>query len=250
MKKLLNKILPRKLLVLLVKYKYKKYNYQMHSKNIIENKIVAITFNNREKYNFLKSLLVDSFGGTMKVGKFNFYFYPVAIIKVPKDIEEYLKLIGAKSRNMNKKAQKSGIKCRIFNWNEYLDDIYEINRSSSVRQGREMDSSYKEYPKKVKKQDSDDFRVIYIGAFKDEKLVGYIELYIYGNFAMINRILGHKEYLKFGIMNLLMKTCVEYSIDNGVEYINYLTMMNRNNNSLSAFKYRVGFREYSLLELK
>lgn len=84
----------------------------------------------------------------------------------------------------------------------------------------------------------------------EEKLVGYVELYIYGNFAMTNRILGHKEYLKFGVMNLIVKKCVEYGIENSIEYINYLTMQNRKNNSLSAFKYRVGFREYSLLELK
>jgi hypothetical protein len=80
--------------------------------------------------------------------------------------------------------------------------------------------------------------------------VGYVELYIYGNFAMINRILGHKDYLKFGIMNIMVKECVQYAISNNIKYINYLTMQNKNNNSLSAFKKRVGFRECSLLELQ
>ena len=112
-----------------------------------------------------------------------------------------------------------------------------------------MDSAYIEYPKRVENSDIEDFKIRHIGAFIEEQLVGYIELYIYGNFAMTNRILGHKEYLKFGVMNLMIKQAVEYAIEDKIEYINYLTMQNRKSNSLSAFKYRVGFREYSLLEL-
>jgi hypothetical protein len=186
----------------------------------------------------------------LSIEQYRFYFYPVAIINVPSSIDIYLKEIGPKSRNMNKKAEKNGIACKVFDWNEYLDAIYEINTSSLVRQGREMDSAYKIYPKKIEYPNESDYSIVYIGAFLENKLVGYIELYIYGNFVMTNRILGHKEYLKFGVMNLMIKKCVEYSMENSIDYINYLTMENRENNSLSAFKYRVGFREYSLLELK
>jgi len=119
-----------------------------------------------------------------------------------------------------------------------------------VRQGRQMDQAYLEYPKRVELLAEGDFRIKHIGAFKEERLIGYIELFIYGNFAMTNRILGHKEYLKFGVMNLLFKEVVSFAIEDGIEYINYLTMENRENNSLSAFKYRVGFRDYSLLEME
>jgi len=249
MKQLLNKILPNFIIKLIIKQKYKKYNLSIHKSNIEDNKIVSIQCNNKEKYDFLKYTLKKSFGGIIK-DKYSFYFHPVAIIKIPNTIGEYLKLIGAKSRNMNKKAQKNGIECKKFNWNEKLDDIYEINRSSTTRQGRQMDKAYQEFPKIVENQDKDDFKIRFIGAFLDDKLIGYIEVYIYGNFAMTNRILGHKEYLKYGVMNIMIKECVEYMIENDIEYLNYLTMQNRKNNSLSAFKYRVGFREYSLFELK
>jgi len=249
MKQLLNKILPNFIIKFLVKQKYKKYNLYIHKINIEDNKIVFIKCNNKEKYNFLKHTLKKSFGGIIKVNKYSFYFHPIAIIKIPNTIEEYLKLIGAKSRNMIKKAQKNDIYTDIFDWNEKLDEIYKINTSSLVRQGREMDESYKNYPKKVEYENEKDFKIVYVGAFKDNILIGYIELYIYGDFAMTNRILGHKEYLKYGVMNLMVKYCVEYMIKNNIKYLNYLTMQNRQNNSLSAFKYRVGFREYSLLEL-
>jgi len=249
MKQLLNKILPNFIRQILIKQKYKKQNISIHKINIKENNIVKIKCHNSDKYNLLKSMLYKSFGGIIEIEQRKFYFHPIAVIKQPNNIDEYLKLIGAKSRNMNKKAQKNGIECKEFNWNDNLDDIYNINISSQVRQGRQMDKAYQEYPQKVKDQKRDDFDIVFIGAFKDDILVGYYELYIYGNFIMTNRILGHKEYLKYGIMNLMVKYCVEYMIKNNIKYLNYLTMQNRQNNSLSAFKYRVGFREYSLLEL-
>jgi hypothetical protein len=251
MKKLLSKITPEFLIKVAVKNKYKKYNIEIHTKNIENDNIVEIKCNNKEKYIFLKKFLFKAFGGVIKIREYKFYFHPVAIIKVPETIDIYLKDIGAKSRNMNRKAEKNNIFCKIFNWNEKLDDIFEINTSSEIRQGRKMDDSYRNYPKKIIYPDENDFNIVHIGAFVEEKLVGYIELYIYGNFAMINKILGHKNYLKFGVMNLMIKHCVEYAIEvKNIKYINYLTMQNRKNNSLSAFKYRVGFREYSLLELK
>jgi len=250
MKQLLIKVLPNFFIGYLVKQKYRTRNIEIHKQNIQLGNLVEVKCLNNQRYNNLKKIVKKSFGALIDIDIYTLYFYPIAVIKIPKNIDIYLKLIGAKSRNMNKKAEKNGIDCKVIEWNNYLEDIYKINTSSQVRQGREMDKVYLEYPKKVTNEDIEDFKIRYIGAFKDNILVGYIELYIYGNFAMTNRILGHRDYLKYGVMNLMIKKCVEYGIDNKIEYINYLSMLNKRNNSLSAFKYRVGFREYSLLELK
>lgn len=249
MKQLLNKFFPNFILKFLVKQKYKKQNIKIHKQNIKSESLIEIKCNNKNKYNILKSLLLKSFSGVLNIKKNKVYFHPIAIIKVPSSIDIYLKDIGAKSRNMNKKAQKNGIVCKVFDWNEKLDEIFEINKSSLMRQGREMDESYRTYPKLINYLNEKDFSIVHIGAFNEKKLIGYIELYVYGNFTMTNRILGHKEYLKYGVVNLMMKKCVEYGIENKIEYINYLTMQNRKNSSLSAFKNRVGFREYSLKEM-
>jgi len=250
MKKLLNKILPKFIVKILIRNKYKKYNREIHTQNIKDTNIVKINCSNQKKYLLLKQMLFKSFGGVLKIEKYIFYFHPIAIIQIPKNIDEYLKLIGAKSRNMNKKAEKNGISCHVFDWNSKLEEIYKINTSTLIRQGREMDRAYREYPEKIIYPTADKgFSIVHIGAFVGDKLIGYVELYIYDNFVMTNRILGHKEYLRYGVMNLMIKRCVEYGIESNLEYINYLTMQNRKNNSLSAFKYRVGFREYSLLEL-
>jgi len=249
MKQLFNKFLPTFLRKQLIYQKYKEYNLDVHKENIKNKCIVQVKCKNKDRYVFLKRALKKSFGGVINLENHSFYFHPVAIIQKPKDIEEYLKFIGAKSRNMNKKAQKNGIVCREFFWNDYLDDIYAIHHSATMRQGREMDEAYREYPEKVDKVQEEDFSIVYLGAFKEDALIGYVELYIYGNFIMTNRILGHKKYLNFGVMNLLTKETVLYMLAEDIEYLNYLTMQNRKNNSLSAFKYRVGFREYSLEEL-
>jgi len=249
MKKLLNRFLPSIIKRILIKQKYKKYNLSVHKSNIQEDKLVKIECDNRERDDFLQTILKKTFGEVLSVEEYSLYFHPIAIIEKPKNIEEYLKLIGAKSRNMNKKAKKNGIYCELFDWNDRLEEIYQINISAPYRQGKEMDSSYHEYPKKIAYLDEKDFKITYIGAFKENLLIGYIELYIYGNFIMTNRILGHKEHLKYGIMNLMIKKSVELIIEEDITYLNYLTMQNRENNSLSSFKKRVGFREYSLLEL-
>ena len=250
MKQLLNKFLPDFVRKQLVYQKYKEHNIALHKISIKNMHVVNISCQNYARYEFLKKTVKNSFGKVLKVENYSFYFHPIAIIKKPNNIEEYLKFIGAKSRNMNKKAQKNGIVCREFFWNNHLDDIYAIHKSSDKRQGREMDKAYKEYPKEIVSIREEDFYITYMGAFKDDKLIGYVELYVYGNFIMINRILGHKNYLNLGIMNILIKHCVLYIIDNDIKYLSYLAMQNRKNNSLSAFKYRVGFRENSLLELK
>ena len=50
--------------------------------------------------------------------------------------------------------------------------------------------------------------------------------------------------------DVLIEKSVAYMIERDIAYLNYLTMQNRKQNSLSSFKYRVGFREYSLAVLQ
>lgn len=251
LRKIITRLLPNFIKRLFIKKKYFKYNILIHKSNISNDKLIKINCLNENRYIFLKKSLKKSFNSCLNIKNYSIYFHPIAIIKVPENIDTYLKEIGTKSRNMNVKAIKNGIYCEVFDWNQYLDDIYEINTSSINRQGRKMDQTYVQYPKKIENIKEYDFSITYIGSFIDKKLIGYVELYNYGNFTMTNRILGHKDYLKFGVMNLLVKYCVEYAIKSEkIEYINYLTMQNKENNSLSAFKNRVGFEEYSLLELQ
>jgi hypothetical protein len=173
MKKLLIKLLPSFLIKFLLKNKYKKQNIEIHIQNIKNNKIVEVRCNNKKRYNLLKVMLDRSFSGILNINEYKFYFHPVAIIYIPDTMEMYLKSIGAKSRNMNKKAEKNNISCGVFNWNEKLEYIFKINNSSLNRQGREMDKSYKDYPREIIYPNENHYNIIHIGAFSTISGGGY-----------------------------------------------------------------------------
>lgn len=247
MKKLLKRITPRFLYNIFLRKKYGAIYKSNHVENINAGRIALLKYQSGEQEFLLRRYLDDIYGGTFYVMVHRVYFHPAAILRIPSELKEYLQVIGPKSRNMLKKAERAGILCRLFNWNDHLDEIFEINTSSEIRQGRKMTKNYRKYPRRVTIGQDSNFDIAHIGAFVSQGLVAYAELYSYGNFSMVNRILGHKEFLKFGVMNALIMACVEYCIDHHVDYLNYLMMQDKDQDSLSAFKYRVGFRQYSIV---
>ena len=174
----------------------------------------------------------------------------IALLKLKPNIDNYLKNIGCKSRNMIKKSQKNNYYCNKINPDEYLDDIYEINTSKEFRQGKRMTDGYVKYPTKFNLQYntySEKYCLEFYGVFKDNKLVGYGLFYFCDELVVLWKLLGHGEHLKYGIMNLLFYFIVNDCIENHkhAKYINYLTIYD--NNSNSKFKMSVGFKKYKYL---
>ena len=174
----------------------------------------------------------------------------LAFLKIDENIELYLKKIGCKSRNMIKKCQKNEFYCKKINPDDYLDNIYEINTSKEIRQGKKMTNIYTEYPTKFNlnyKIYNQKYSVEFYGIFKDNKLVGYGMFYFCKEIVVLMKLLGHGDYLKFGIMNLLFFFIVNDCIENYkyAKYINYLTIIDDNSNS--NFKLSVGFEKYKYI---
>lgn len=240
-KKIIN-LMPEKFVNLIFKFKYFHYAKKTHNENREKNQIITIKNIYGKEKNNLHNLLLGMCKGSYK----EFYFLPIALIDVSKGYDNYLKLLNSNGRSKIKRASKKGIICKSFNWDNYLDDIYDINTSSKVRQGKIMSSEYLEYPKKIITKNGENFKIEHIGAFYNDKLVGYIELYIYGNFCMTNRLLGHKQYLNLYTMNAMFAFAVQYLEEEKIDYLNYLNMHNLENSSLAQFKSRLGFKEYSL----
>ncbi|MBN1338012.1 MAG: hypothetical protein JXA03_01740 [Bacteroidales bacterium] len=223
---------------------------EIHRNNFTNKKIVTVEVNDTILKRKLAGIFYKSFHRPVLVSGNSIYFYPAAVIEIPGSYDEYSNLIGYKSRNMIKKAEKNRILYRAFSWNDYLNDIFMVNTSAVFRQGRRMDRPYRQYPKAVEYPQNGEFKIIHIGGFLDVQLIGYIELYVYGNIAMTNRILGHMNFLNNGLVNGLFGFVIEYAIRNhSFRYLNYLTMLNEKSDRLSAFKYRVGFRNYSIKQL-
>ncbi len=235
---------------LLFEYSFRKNKQEIlstHDENIKNGHLIRIAIKNIEVEKQFISNFKNVFDFIIKLKGLQIYSKPIAIIQLPETIDGYLKLIGPKSRNMIRKAEKNGYVGRSFIWNENLEDIYKIHISSKTRQGRQMDKKYRQYPEPINKVDMEDYKLKHIGVFHSDKVVAYIELSIYGSFAATKRILGRKEDLKFGVMNLLIKEAIKYGIrENAFSVLNYLTMEKQKTNSLSAFKSHIGFREYTL----
>jgi hypothetical protein len=227
--------------------KYLSENKLIHEFNISNKKVINPWLSNVYDPSALDERLKKTYLGTFKVKKNKIYFTPAAAICTQKNEDQYLKSIGDKSRNMIKKAVKNNFIFSEFNWNEYLSDIYEINTSIDVRQGKLMSDSYKIFPRVYEEEFCKKFDVKHIGIFLNEKLVAYAELHIYKEITFVNRILGHYEYLKYGIMNYLIYAAYKNCHENNVKFLLYISMKNIIKNSLSAFKKRVGFSEYTIL---
>ncbi|HRO75007.1 MAG TPA: hypothetical protein PLP27_02530 [Crocinitomicaceae bacterium] len=160
--------------------------------------------------------------------------------------DDYLTTVKGKNSAdyFSRRSSKLGYYWKVFNANEYIDAIYEINTSASNRQGRTMDTSYLT---KVTKWPNDEQNA-WIGVFNQEdKLVSYIWLVLTQELALMNRILGHGDYLKDNIMYLNNLGVISYLYEHKkqVHFLMYDTF-GRTQNGLALFKKRIGFKPYTV----
>ena len=89
-----------------------------------------------------------------------------------------------------------------------------------------MDLGYVTFPESFDVNTREFPAIIHHGIFKDGTLVAYMEIFIYGQFAVVNKALGHKAHLSNGVVNQLFFAAVEILGVRSVEYLTYLTMKN------------------------
>ena len=162
--------------------------------------------------------------------------------------EEYLASINGKNSAAYyaRKAVKRGYKFIEINRNEYIDDIYRINTSATIRQGKEMSQQYLQ--KQEKYVDKENYR--YFGII-DEKgiLRSYCNIGFYGEFTLVSSLLGDKNYLNDGIMYMMLiefhKLMFQKYRDNGYKYVMYDTFFGASD-GLVKFKNKLGYKPYKV----
>jgi hypothetical protein len=226
---------------------------------IKENKIVLLhpyfqMDKNSEVTNEIVHLVVRdhlTVFGTVKHGKNNKIYgnfsdaivllrYPLAMLKIPASHEEYLKLVGDKTRNMIRKSEKYGYEIKEFIWNNHLDDIYCINTSKEERSSGVMHGWYTG-PVKPRNHNEEEQRYLkYYGVFKEGKLCAYLHIVICGDHAFFKHFIGHAEHMNYGIMNALLSWTVRTYIGNSqIRWFNY------GKGAESSFKKHAGFKGYA-----
>jgi hypothetical protein len=221
----------------------KKYKFLI--KNILspEGK-VAIRLGNSDTANRLLSYFNSRAWkrGFLKLKKYNISLLPINQFSKEDD---YLASVNGKNSAayFSRRCAKLGYTFQSFNPNNEIEAIFEINTSSTERQGREMDESYKQLVAEWPNDEVNKWLGIYS---KEGKLVAYVWTYVVGEMVLINRILGHGDYLKENVMYLLMASVVSTFVnDNQINFIMYDTF-GKFENGLVMFKKRIGFKPYTV----
>lgn len=165
----------------------------------------------------------------------------VMLLEIPKDLESYEKMISGKNGvgYFSRRCTRFGYYTKYFIQKEHLDELFDINSSSQIRQGRKMADSYMK-----KLEPEQEYKSIrYYGVFSDKDiLVGYIRLIMTPKVIIISRILGHDAYLKDNIMYLLFHDLIvnlitEFKNNEYEQYLMYDTIFGASE-GLKLFKKR------------
>jgi hypothetical protein len=158
--------------------------------------------------------------------------------------DEWLKNIGKKTRNMVRKAEKSGIRTSLAEPNGKLaEGIWKIYNETPIRQER----GFPHYGISLQQVTRDILprqNCTYVGAYFQDELAGFIQLVNGDNIAIISQILSMQKHLDKAVNNALLAKAIEVCAGKGVKWIMYGGM--GNHPSLDNFKQSNGFTRIQL----
>jgi hypothetical protein len=166
-----------------------------------------------------------------------------------------------------RKAAEAGLFSAKFPWYLYIPDIHAINHSAAERGGKPMSANYRRSieemggaptrPIVLKPPACPYHNKTFFGVFRplpghmqgsvqtNQQLLAYVSVNRYGNCAIYTLFLGHYDFLKMHIMNLLhfgtVKSLLEEPSFTGLEYLMYHRYFN-NNQGLTFWKKKVAFQ--------
>jgi len=167
----------------------------------------------------------------------------VALLTITR-YDEWLKKIGKKTRNMIRKAEKSGVGTIVISPDEKLaEGIWKIYNETPIRQERAF-PTYGISIEAVKKYVLSPQNCTYIGAYLQDKLVGFIRLLHAKNITIMSQILSMQKHWDLALNNALVAKAVEVCASRGEKWLMYARM--GNHPTLDRFKENNGFTKYPL----
>jgi hypothetical protein len=152
--------------------------------------------------------------------------------------------IGKKTRNMVRKAEKSGIQTKMTEPNEKLaEGIWKIYNETPIRQERAF-PHYGTPLNAVKEGVLSSQNCTFIGAYFQDELAGFIQLVHGDNITLISQILSLQKHWDKAVNNALIAKGVEVCADKRIRWLMYGRM--GNHPTLDAFKQNNGFGQFSL----
>lgn len=166
-----------------------------------------------------------------------------AVFDLGYDFDDYMKLaIRSAERAAIRKSIKAGMVCRPISYDDHLPEIREINTSKDTRGGRPMTQDYVEVTKRDAVVLPVNPHVWTFGCFEPGgRLVAYYTFELITNFFHTVKGIGHRDWLRYGVMNHLFGFGVCELAKLGLaERIVYGVLSDDPRDGLSSFKRNVG----------
>jgi hypothetical protein len=161
-----------------------------------------------------------------------------------KSYDEWWNGISKKTRNMIRKAEKSGIRTFAAEPNEKLaEGIWKIYNETPIRQDRGF-PHYGTSLVEVRNSLHSGQNRAYVGADMQDELVGFIQLVHGEDVSLISQILSMQKHRDKAVNNALVAKAIEVCADNHVEWLMYGRI--GNHPSLDNFKRSNGFEKFAL----
>lgn len=158
--------------------------------------------------------------------------------------KEWLRIIGKKTRNMIRKAEKSGIRTEIaVSGDRLAEGVWKIFNETPIRQERGF-PHYGTTLETVKKGLLSQSDCTYVGAYYQDELVGFIHLIHGNNVSIISQILSLQKHWDKAINNALVAKTIDLCASKHIEWIMYGRI--GNHPSLDNFKQNNGFQKLTL----
>lgn len=167
----------------------------------------------------------------------------IAILHVT-SYDHWLKSIGKKTRNMIRKAEKAGVRIDVAKPDVRLaEGIWKIYDETPIRQERAF-PHYGASLSNVKATLASTSNTVYIGAYLEDELVGFIQLTHGNKIAIISQILSLQTHWDKAVNNALLAKTVELCAKGHEEWVMYGRM--GNHPTLDSFKRNNGFYPFKL----
>jgi hypothetical protein len=162
-----------------------------------------------------------------------------------KTYDEWYQAVGKKTRNMIRKAEKSGVKIEVVEPSDrFAEGISKIYNETPIRQER----AFPHYGEPLESVKGNMYAVAktstFIGAYLDDELVGFIQVLYGDHIAIISNILAMQAHWDKALNNAMLAKAVEVCASRGERWLMYGRI--GNHPSLDRFKDSNGFKEFPI----
>lgn len=169
----------------------------------------------------------------------------LAIIPITSFSEWWERRVESSVRRAVRKAAKLGLVVKLVEVDdEFVKGIVSINNETPVRQGRAFWHFQKSFEDVKQENSTYPGRNIFLGAYYEDELVGFIRLITVNNEASIIQVLSKTKHFDKRPTNALIAKAVEICVQRGISNLTYCNYVyNDPESSLTEFKRRNGFEK-------